>query len=112
MDGIGGPELRARHGAAKKHDLALAAEKVFAGETILDAAVQARAIRWLPAEMRFVHGVDEKPAEEGGWTRGRRRGGVAPPPTPPPPYPTKPRRTCPRQPEPIVPDGRRAPRHR
>lgn len=64
LEGIGGPELRARHTAAKKHDLALAAEKVFAGETILDAAVQAKAIRWLPDEMRFEHNVAEEPSED------------------------------------------------
>ena len=67
---IGGPELRQRYGAAKKHDLALSAEKLFAGETVLDAGVKAKALRWVPQEMRFgpdtcaeiTHGGSDDPA--------------------------------------------------
>jgi ParB family chromosome partitioning protein len=74
FEGIGGTELRQRYGAAKKHDLALSAEKVFAGETVLDAEIKARALNWVPDEMRFGPApVDEaasaddtdKPAAEG-----------------------------------------------
>ena len=53
LDEVGGSELRQRHGAAKKHDLALAAEKVFAGEALLDAGIKEKALRWVPDEMRF-----------------------------------------------------------
>jgi ParB family chromosome partitioning protein len=64
---VGGPELRQRHGAAKKHDLALAAEKIFAGEALLDAAVKARALDWVPDQMRFERGVPaDTPATEAG----------------------------------------------
>ncbi|MDJ0277699.1 ParB/RepB/Spo0J family partition protein [Sphingomonas sp. 2R-10] len=50
---IGGPELRARYGASKKHDLAASAERLFAGDTIVEADIKARAIAWIPDAMRF-----------------------------------------------------------
>jgi ParB family chromosome partitioning protein len=59
FEDMGGVELRQRFGAMKKHDLALSAEKVFAGESVLDAAVKAKALRWVPDEMRFGHDVPE-----------------------------------------------------
>lgn len=66
---IGGPELRQRHGGTKKHDLALAAENIFAGEALLDAAVKARALDWVPDQMRFEHGMPvDTPATEAGST--------------------------------------------
>lgn len=51
---IGGSELSQRYGASKKHDLAASAEKLFAGEIIIEAEVKARALAWLPAAMAFA----------------------------------------------------------
>ncbi|MBL0914147.1 MAG: ParB/RepB/Spo0J family partition protein [Sphingopyxis sp.] len=59
FEDIGGAELRQRYGASKKHDLAASAEKLFAGEITIEADVKARALAWLPAEMRFDHDVPE-----------------------------------------------------
>ncbi|WP_339348713.1 ParB N-terminal domain-containing protein [uncultured Sphingomonas sp.] len=50
---IGGPEFRARYGASKKHDLAVSAERLFAGDTIVEAEIKARALAWVPDAMRF-----------------------------------------------------------
>ena len=50
---VGGLELSNRYAAAKKHDLAASAEKLFAGQLIVEAEVKDRALRWLPDEMRF-----------------------------------------------------------
>jgi ParB family chromosome partitioning protein len=50
---VGGAELRSRYGASKKHDLAAAAERLFAGQTIVEAEVKERALRWLPPAMQF-----------------------------------------------------------
>jgi ParB family chromosome partitioning protein len=54
FDEVGGNELRQRYGAAKKHDLAVSAEKLFAGDVIVEAEVKARALAWLPDAMRFA----------------------------------------------------------
>ncbi len=54
MDDIGGPELRSRYSAARKHDLAASAESLFAGQLIVDADVKARALAWVPDAMRFA----------------------------------------------------------
>ncbi len=51
---IGGAELRARYGASKKHDLAASAERLFAGDTIVEADIKARALAWVPDAMRFA----------------------------------------------------------
>jgi ParB family chromosome partitioning protein len=50
---IGGVELRSRHAASRKHDLAASAERLFAGDAIIEADRKERAMRWLPPEMRF-----------------------------------------------------------
>ena len=50
---VGGAELRARYGASKKHDLAASAERLFAGDTIVEADIKARALAWVPNAMRF-----------------------------------------------------------
>lgn len=50
---VGGGELRQRYGASKKHDLAASAQRLFAGEIILEADVKERALTWLPDAMRF-----------------------------------------------------------
>jgi ParB family transcriptional regulator, chromosome partitioning protein len=50
---IGGATLSARYGAAKKVDIAKAMETLCAGASIVDADIRARALAWLPDEMRF-----------------------------------------------------------
>ncbi|QUT07562.1 ParB/RepB/Spo0J family partition protein [Sphingobium phenoxybenzoativorans] len=51
---VGGVELRHRYGASKKHDLAASAEKLFAGDILVEAETKERALSWLPDAMRFV----------------------------------------------------------
>ncbi len=76
---VGSAELRHRYGASKKHDLAASAEKLFAGDILVEAEIKERAISWLPDAMRFepvdaetdaMIGVDaeafEEPAEAAG----------------------------------------------
>jgi ParB family chromosome partitioning protein len=60
---VGGLELSNRYAASKKHDLAASAEKLFAGQLIVEAEVKDRALNWLPDEMRF--GRAEHPDCEG-----------------------------------------------
>ncbi|MFX9721991.1 hypothetical protein ABTO99_18335, partial [Acinetobacter baumannii] len=43
-----------RYGASKKHDLAASAEKLFAGDILVEAETKDRATSWLPDAMRFV----------------------------------------------------------
>ncbi|CUS45792.1 ParB/RepB/Spo0J family partition protein [Sphingomonas sp. AR_OL41] len=50
---VGGVELKQRYSASKKHDLAASAERLFAGDIIVEADVKARAVRWIPDGMRF-----------------------------------------------------------
>ena len=50
---IGGDELRGRYANTKKGDLAAAAEKLCAGNAIVEAEVRAKAIVWVPAAMTF-----------------------------------------------------------
>lgn len=50
---VGSAELRHRYGASKKHDLAASAEKLFAGDILVEAEIKERAITWLPDAMRF-----------------------------------------------------------
>lgn len=50
---VGTAELRHRYGASKKHDLAASAEKLFAGDILVEAEIKERAVSWLPDAMRF-----------------------------------------------------------
>lgn len=50
---VGSAELRHRYGASKKYDLAASAEKLFAGDFLVEAEIKERAISWLPDAMRF-----------------------------------------------------------
>lgn len=54
FDVVGGSELRHRYGASKKHDLAASAEKLFAGDILVEAETKERVMSWLPDAMRFV----------------------------------------------------------
>lgn len=60
---VGGAELRQRYGASKKLDLAGSAERLFAGDIIVEAEVKAKALAWLPDQMRFDHPKSE-PSDE------------------------------------------------
>jgi ParB family chromosome partitioning protein len=63
---IGGQALQSRYAAARKFDLSLSAEKVFAGETITEVDVKDRALRWLPAPMQFgVEPTPDQPTDGG-----------------------------------------------
>jgi ParB family chromosome partitioning protein len=63
---IGGEDLKSRYGAAKKADLAASAEKLFAGQTIIEAEIKDKVLAWLPQPMR----IEEPPVvEDSGPTR-------------------------------------------
>ncbi|MBO9724146.1 MAG: ParB N-terminal domain-containing protein [Novosphingobium sp.] len=51
FEGIGGVELRSRYAASRKFDLAAAAERLFAGDTVTDADTKQRLVTWLPQPM-------------------------------------------------------------
>jgi ParB family chromosome partitioning protein len=59
---VGGRELAARHGKAKKAELSEACERLFAGDLIVEAGVRAAALAWVPEVMRFA-AVVEQPAQ-------------------------------------------------
>ncbi len=67
---VGGTELAARYGASKKADLAAAAEKLFAGDTIVEAETKTAALAWVPPSMAFslaaVAGDDETATDDDG----------------------------------------------
>lgn len=76
---VGSAELRHRYGASKKHDLAASAEKLFAGDILVEAEIKERAITWLPDAMRFepvdaeadaLIGFDGEAHEESGEAAG------------------------------------------
>jgi len=54
FDDVGGGELRQRYGASKKHDLAASAEKLFAGDILVESDIKERALAWLPDALRFA----------------------------------------------------------
>lgn len=54
LDQIGGPELRSRYAAAKKTELAVAAEKICAGTAIVEPQIKAAAVAWVPEAMLFA----------------------------------------------------------
>jgi ParB family transcriptional regulator, chromosome partitioning protein len=51
---VGGPELSSRFASVKKGDLAMSAERVFAGTYITEVEVRERALAWVPEVMRFA----------------------------------------------------------
>lgn len=52
---VGSAELRQRYAASKKHDLAASAEKLFAGDILVEAEIKKQAMTWLPDAMHFEH---------------------------------------------------------
>jgi len=51
---VGGPDLSSRFASVKKGDLAMSAERVFAGTYITEVEVRERALGWVPEVMRFA----------------------------------------------------------
>ena len=54
LSSVGGPDLASRFAAVKKGDLAMSAERVFAGTYITEVEVRDRALAWVPEVMRFA----------------------------------------------------------
>ena len=58
FEAIGGAELRSRHMGSRKFDLAVSAERLFAGDAATEADMKERLVSWLPRPMAFA---DEAP---------------------------------------------------
>ena len=54
LEEVGGPAFAARYSGLKKAELSQSAERIFAGQIIAEADVKARALAWVPVEMRFA----------------------------------------------------------
>jgi len=63
---VGGTELSARFASVKKGDLAMSAERVFAGTYITEVEVRDRALAWVPSVMRFAADEPAAPEEPAG----------------------------------------------
>ncbi len=71
---VGGLELSSRFASVKKGDLAMSAERVFAGTYITEVEVREKALAWVPEVMRFSSAapdageaeIDSAGAEQGG----------------------------------------------
>ena len=74
LSDVGGLELSSRFAAVKKGDLAMSAERVFAGTYITEVEVREKALAWVPEVMRFAcpapeageAEIDSAGAEQGG----------------------------------------------
>ena len=70
LSAVGGPDLASRFASVKKGDLAMSAERVFAGTYITEVEVRERALAWVPEVMRFASAApveaeqDEPPLAE------------------------------------------------
>ena len=56
---VGGLELSSRFASVKKGDLAMSAERVFAGTYITEVEVREKALAWVPEVMRFTSPLSE-----------------------------------------------------
>ena len=56
---VGGLELSSRFASVKKGDLAMSAERVFAGTYITEVEVREKALAWVPDVMRFASAAPE-----------------------------------------------------
>ena len=61
---VGGLELSSRFASVKKGDLAMSAERVFAGTYITEVEVREKALAWVPEVMRFASAAPEAGAPE------------------------------------------------
>jgi ParB family chromosome partitioning protein len=55
---VGGEDLKSRYGATRKADLSTSAEKLFSGQTIVEAGLKDRLLAWLPQPMRLDEAQD------------------------------------------------------
>lgn len=53
LEDVGGQQLSARYGSAKKGELSSSCERIFAGEAIIEDNIKEAALAWVPATMRF-----------------------------------------------------------
>ncbi|AGH50685.1 parB-like partition protein [Sphingomonas sp. MM-1] len=60
---VGGTELSSRFASVKKADLAMSAERVFAGTYITEVEVRERALAWVPEVMRFASPLPDEPEQ-------------------------------------------------
>src|SRR3546814_6381421 len=60
---VGGLELSSRFASVKKGDLAMSAERVFAGTYITEVQVREKALAWVPEVMRFTSAAPERSEE-------------------------------------------------
>lgn len=56
---IGGEDLKSNYGGAKKAELAKSAEKLFAGQTIIEAEVKDKMLAWVPKPIRLEEATAE-----------------------------------------------------
>jgi ParB family transcriptional regulator, chromosome partitioning protein len=63
---VGGTDLSARFASVKKGDLAMSAERVFAGTYITEVEVRERALAWVPSVMRFVAAEPDPSLDDAG----------------------------------------------
>ena len=61
---VGGLELSSRFASVKKGDLAMSAERVFAGTYITEVEVREKALAWVPEVMRFAAVAQDPTAAE------------------------------------------------
>ena len=64
LSAVGGPDLASRFASVKKGDLAMSAERVFAGTYITEVEVRDRALAWVPEVMRFAGAVPVKAEQD------------------------------------------------
>ncbi len=58
---VGGATFAASYLSSKKGDLSASCEKIFSGQTIIDAEIKERALAWVPGHMAFNPGSGESP---------------------------------------------------
>ena len=58
---VGGTTMAASFLGSKKGDLSASCEKIFAGQTIVDAEVKLAALAWVPEHMRFNPSITPSP---------------------------------------------------
>jgi ParB family chromosome partitioning protein len=61
---VGGLELSSRFASVKKGDLAMSAERIFAGTYITEVEVREKALSWVPEVMRFAAATQDPAAAE------------------------------------------------
>ncbi|MFK4873800.1 ParB/RepB/Spo0J family partition protein [Novosphingobium sp. ZW T3_23] len=66
FEAIGGTELRSRHMGARKFDLAVSAERLFAGDAVTEVDMKERLLSWVPRPMAFTDDVPPRNAADRG----------------------------------------------